>query len=319
MPSTVISRRSLGALLLATGTALVALPMGSASAAGAPIAPSNLSAVPTPNSSIVVAWADNSADETAFEIERCTNGNSFDISGNLVLTGCTDATGFAPRTTAAAGTVSIEDRAFGNYSYRVRAVNASGASAWTPIVHSPSAGIVPQVRLTAPATATATVAATFNSAGTTVALGTIAKLEWSFGDGTTALGATVSHAYAAAGSYAVVLTATDSNGNTNSARATVTVAAAPLATPSNLTATSAVKRRVDLKWTLPANSGATTLTVLRCTGASCSFFGYVVALPGTATSFSDTTVKSGTTYRYVVSAQFPTGSTTSAAVTTTAR
>jgi PKD repeat protein len=46
---------------------------------------------------------------------------------------------------------------------------------------------------------------------------------WSFGDGTTARGASVSHTYATAGNYTATVTVTESDGTTASANATVTV------------------------------------------------------------------------------------------------
>ncbi len=52
---------------------------------------------------------------------------------------------------------------------------------------------------------------------------------WAFGDGTTAEGANVSHAYAAAGVYVAQVTATDSQGGTANATVTVRVAALPTA------------------------------------------------------------------------------------------
>ncbi|MGO4689579.1 PKD domain-containing protein [Glaciibacter sp. 2TAF33] len=53
--------------------------------------------------------------------------------------------------------------------------------------------------------------------------GTIAGWAWDFGDGGTATGATTTHPYAAAGTYAVVLTVTDNQGLTNSSTKQVVV------------------------------------------------------------------------------------------------
>jgi hypothetical protein len=52
----------------------------------------------------------------------------------------------------------------------------------------------------------------FDAAGSFERGGTISSYLWHFGDGTTATGAVVRHAYAAAGNYTVTLTVTDANG-----------------------------------------------------------------------------------------------------------
>ncbi|MDF2955116.1 MAG: PKD repeat domain protein [Candidatus Alkanophagales archaeon MCA70_species_2] len=53
--------------------------------------------------------------------------------------------------------------------------------------------------------------------------GTIVSYEWDFGDGATASGVVVTHAYSAAGSYTVTLTVTDDDGAENSTSVLVTV------------------------------------------------------------------------------------------------
>lgn len=53
--------------------------------------------------------------------------------------------------------------------------------------------------------------------------GSVVSYAWSFGDGATASSADPSHAYAAAGTYSAVLTATDNDGGTASAAVIVTV------------------------------------------------------------------------------------------------
>jgi PKD repeat protein len=57
--------------------------------------------------------------------------------------------------------------------------------------------------------------------------GTVTSYEWSFGDGADASGETVSHTYAATGTYDVSVTVTDDDGATATATQTVSVGAAP--------------------------------------------------------------------------------------------
>ena len=53
--------------------------------------------------------------------------------------------------------------------------------------------------------------------------GSIVEYEWTFGDGTTAKGASVTHAYSANGTYDVALEVTDDLGETNETSVSVTV------------------------------------------------------------------------------------------------
>lgn len=63
---------------------------------------------------------------------------------------------------------------------------------------------------------------TFNGANSTDDVGVV-SYNWTFGDGTTGTGATVSHTYARAGTYQVTLTVTDGGGLTNSLTKSVTL------------------------------------------------------------------------------------------------
>ena len=66
-----------------------------------------------------------------------------------------------------------------------------------------------------------------NSIDPDAASGTGIELyEWSFGDGGSAVGETVSHQYASAGTYSVTLTVTDSDGSEGTATETITISAA---------------------------------------------------------------------------------------------
>jgi titin len=87
-----------------------------------PSAPTNLTAVPVSRTQITLTWLDNADNETGFTIERSTNGTTW----------------------SPIATVGANIRTFSNtglrtgivYSYRVRAINAWGSSAFTQVVSS---------------------------------------------------------------------------------------------------------------------------------------------------------------------------------------
>jgi hypothetical protein len=111
--------------------------------------------------------------------------------------------------------------------------------------------------LNIPATATAGRPASF-SVSPTDAWTAAPASHWDFGDGQSADGASVSHAYAAPGQYAVTVTATDETANSSSASGMVQVGPAPPAAPTP----------TPLKLTLVSRSvksGAAVLT-LKCQG-----------------------------------------------------
>jgi len=64
---------------------------------------------------------------------------------------------------------------------------------------------------------------TFNASGSSDADGTIVSYAWTFGDGTTASGATRTHTYVAAGSFTVTLRVTDNSGGAGTGTTVVTV------------------------------------------------------------------------------------------------
>ena len=87
---------------------------------------------------------------------------------------------------------------------------------------------------------------TFNGSGSTSPGATITGWAWSFGGS----GAIVTHSFATAGTYNVILTVTDSRGQTGSSSATITVTGSgPTATPPPSCPT------VDFTWTDRHNNG----------------------------------------------------------------
>jgi chitodextrinase len=86
-------------------------------------------------------------------------------------------------------------------------------------------GIAPVARATAKATTPLT--ASFDGSGSSDLDGSIAQYAWNFGDGKTATGPAVTHAYAKGGAHTATLTVTDDSGNPTSTTVNVTVAGRP--------------------------------------------------------------------------------------------
>lgn len=83
----------------------------------APAAPANLAAQAISSATIALTWADQSSNETGFEVERAVGAGGFAVVARLEpSTSSYTDTGLAAATT---------------YSYRVRAVSAGAASVWS--------------------------------------------------------------------------------------------------------------------------------------------------------------------------------------------
>jgi subtilase family serine protease len=105
---------------------------GCGTAISPPAAPDNLSASAVSSSSIDLQWVDNSTDEGGFQVERCTGTMAAcAVSGAFLPAGLTpaDATSYADGGLQASTT----------YSYRVRAFNGGGTSAYSELAQATTA------------------------------------------------------------------------------------------------------------------------------------------------------------------------------------
>ena len=141
---------------------------------------------------------------------------------------------------------------------------------------------------------------------TSTSTGTISNYAWTFGDGTTSSSQNPAKTYSTAGVFNVGLTVTGPSGtNTktvpNYITVTTTVDTTPPSAPSSFTATASGSTTINLAWTASTdNVGVTGYRVERCQGASCTSFSQIATPPGT--TFSNTGLAVGTTYRYRVRA-----------------
>jgi PKD repeat protein len=101
-----------------------------------------------------------------------------------------------------------------------------------------------------------------DASGSTDPDGTVTGYAWSFSDGGTATGKVVSHTFAAAGSYTVVLTVTDNQGATNSLTRGVAVTTGPVTL-----ATDAFTRTVASGFGSADTGGAWTFAAAGATGS----------------------------------------------------
>jgi PKD repeat protein len=145
-----------------------------------------------------------------------------------------------------------------------------------------------------PGSGTAPLAVSFSGSASSDPDGTIVSYAWTFGDGGTASGPSVSHTYTTAGTYKAYLTVTDDKGATGSDYVTITVSpgSTTVNAPSNLTA-SVSGKTVALRWTDNANNESGFYVERGVSGKKSISFSRVATLAMNVTTFSQT-VTSGT-------------------------
>jgi hypothetical protein len=125
-------------------------------------------------------------------------------------------------------------------SNQVNGPNALGSSQWATQNFALTANdLTPAASFTiSPNPATTGSPVGFNGAASSDPDGSIASFSWNFGDGTTGGGATPSHTFGVAGTYAVTLTVTDNGGETNAVSHQMVVTAATTGSTSATGSTS---------------------------------------------------------------------------------
>jgi titin len=140
----------------------------------------------------------------------------------------------------------------------------------------------------------------FSGSGSNDMDGSIATYSWTFGDGASATGMNVTHAFATGGSYTVTLTTTDNLGaqDTDVAMANVAASVTIPNPPSALNATAASSSRIDLTW----SDNSSNETGFKIERASSSTGPFTQIGTSTLASFSDMSAPTASTSFYRVSA-----------------
>jgi hypothetical protein len=263
-----------------------------------PITPTSLTATTVDHQRIDLAWADNSADETGFRIERKTEPSG---TFALIATVGANVTKYY-NTGLQSGTA---------YTYRVRAFNAggdsghsNGATASTDVATLPAAPsdlvatAVDHQRIDLAWTDNSTDETGFRIERKTEPSGTFALIATVGGNATkyynTSLAAGTTYTYRIRAFSGV-----GESENSNEATATTDPATTPPA-PSNLVATPVSGDRIDLTWT-DNSSDETGFRIERKTEPS-GTYAVIATVGANVTKYYNTGLQPGTTYTYRIRA-----------------
>jgi len=135
--------------------------------------------------------------------------HQWDFGDGAVSTGATATHAYMAGQYTVTLTVTDNEGATGTRSQNVTAVNASPVASFTVACNA--------------------LTCTFDASGSADSDGTVEHYGWNFGDGTVAPGVTVTHTYAAAGHFTVILNITDNGGASGFKMQTITVDTPPVA------------------------------------------------------------------------------------------
>ena len=176
----------------------------------------------------VTVTAANTAPKAAYTVATNDLSAAFDASTSLDADGtiASYAWDFGDSTSGSGKTPTHPYAASGTYPVKLTVTDNQGAinSVTTNVTVSAAANVAPTAKFTSTSN---DLTASLDASTSSDPDGSISSYDWTFGDGSTGTGKTVSHPYASAGTYAVKLTVTDNQGATNSFTDNVTMTAPP--------------------------------------------------------------------------------------------
>lgn len=260
-----------------------------------PLAPAGLTATTISATQVDLAWSDLSNNEEGFSIERCAGP------------GCVNFTEVANVAPNGSGYNDLSVSVGLVYTYRLRAYNTAGQSAYIGPVAASTLLPADPTALSAVVSAPTEITLDWTDNATNE---NGYRIERCSGSGCSAyvqiaqIAANLSQ-YVDAGLngntfYRYRLRAFNSAG-TSAYTAVVSPNTFAPAPPTALAATTVFGNRVDLSWT-DAASNESGFRIERCTGAGCSAFAEVAVVGPNATSHADSTLSLGTSYRFRIRA-----------------
>ncbi|MBF4630518.1 PKD domain-containing protein [Clavibacter michiganensis subsp. phaseoli] len=163
---------------------------------------------------------------------------------------------FGDGTTGTGASIAHPYAKAGTYTVALTVTDDKGATGRTTASVTVTAPPVNQAPVAAFTSTVANLVASLDASTSSDPDGTVASYAWAFGDGTTGTGRTTTHAYAAAGTFAVSLTVTDDKGLATTTTSQVTVQAPA----SNVLAQDSFGRTTTNGWGQADVGGAWTVT-----------------------------------------------------------
>lgn len=262
--------------------------------------PAGLTAISVSSTQANLSWTDNAINEDGYRIERSTNGGAFVEIGSKIANETTfSATGLS------SGSI---------YSFRVRAINNAGYSAYSNTADIPGGTGSPPAspaNLTAAAFSSSQINLSWTDASSNETGFKVERCEGSgctnfaeFGQTSAGVAAFQDAGRAPLTTYRYRVRAFNGSGNsgyTNTAEATTPSNTTMPEPPTNLSATAVSSTRINLTWT-DDSGNEDGFKIEQCAGEGCTNFAQVGQTGANVATFADTGLAAQTVYRYRVRA-----------------